>query len=101
MLFNVSVAVTTNEASEAKHNHELIEKTGSGYIPTKYNSLLTQEMSKTVRRWIKSGRLMAIRLPSGHYRIDDADYRDFLENCNIELEEGALESKSKQEGGEQ
>jgi len=37
----------------------------------------------TVRRWIKSGKLTAIRLPSGHYRITQVDYKAFLEKWNI------------------
>ena len=32
----------------------------------------------TVRRWIKSGKLVATRLPSGHYRVTPMDFRDFL-----------------------
>jgi excisionase family DNA binding protein len=49
----------------------------------------------TVRRWVESGKLQAIRLPSGHYRINMVDYRNFLENCEIPLREGTFESKSK------
>jgi excisionase family DNA binding protein len=29
--------------------------------------------TKTLRRYIRSGKLPATRLPSGHYRIDEAD----------------------------
>jgi excisionase family DNA binding protein len=37
------------------------------------------EVSKsTVLEWIKSERLKAFRLPSGHYRIDVKDFKDFL-----------------------
>ena len=36
----------------------------------------------TVRRWIRDGMLSATRLPSGHYRIGIADFRDFLELGN-------------------
>jgi excisionase family DNA binding protein len=37
------------------------------------------EVSKsTVLEWIKSERLKAFRLPSGHYRIDIKDFKDFL-----------------------
>jgi excisionase family DNA binding protein len=32
----------------------------------------------TVRRWIKSDELTAIRLPSGHYRVSLAEFKDFL-----------------------
>ena len=49
----------------------------------------------TVRRWIENGKLRAIRLPSGHYRIDNVDYRRFLESCEILIGEGAFISKSK------
>ena len=28
---------------------------------------------ETVRGWIRAGRLPAVRLPSGHYRISEAD----------------------------
>jgi excisionase family DNA binding protein len=53
----------------------------------------------TVRRWIESGKLRAIRLPSGHYRISRVDYRNFLETCEIPLRGGTVESKSKEERG--
>ncbi|MCJ7653691.1 MAG: helix-turn-helix domain-containing protein, partial [Dehalococcoidia bacterium] len=49
----------------------------------------------TVRRWIENGRLQAIRLPSGHYRINRVDYRRFIETCEIPLKEATFESKSK------
>ena len=39
----------------------------------------------TVRRWIKNGKLPATRLPSGHYRISTADFRDFLERYGMPL----------------
>jgi excisionase family DNA binding protein len=48
----------------------------------------------TVRRWIESGKLRAIRLPSGQYRVTNVDYRSFLESCEISHMEEALASKS-------
>jgi len=51
--------------------------------------------STTVRRWIRSGKLRAIRLPSGQYRINQVDYRSFLESCEPPLKEDTFESKSK------
>jgi excisionase family DNA binding protein len=41
----------------------------------------------TVRRWIKDGKLLAIRLPSGHYRINLRDFRRFLEQHDIPIRE--------------
>ena len=49
----------------------------------------------TVRRWIRSGGLPAIRLPSGHYRINIGDFREFLKRWNIPTKGALLESKSK------
>jgi len=41
----------------------------------------------TVRRWIKNGELSAIRLPSGHYRVSIADFRDFLKQHDMPVRE--------------
>jgi len=38
-----------------------------------------------VLEWIKSGRLMAFRLPSGHYRIDKKSFREFLEKWDMPI----------------
>jgi excisionase family DNA binding protein len=48
----------------------------------------------TVRRWIESGQLRAFKLPSGHYRINQVDYRRFLKEIGISDEKSAFESKS-------
>ena len=42
-----------------------------------------QVSKSTVLEWIKSERLKAFRLPSGHYRIDKNDFKNFLEKWNI------------------
>ncbi len=55
----------------------------------------------TVRRWIKTGKLAAIRLPSGHYRVSIVDFRDFLKRYNMPIREELLESKSEKKGGKQ
>lgn len=54
----------------------------------------------TVRRWVKKDKLSAIRLPSGHYRVSIADFRDFLRRNNIPIKEELFESKSEQKGGD-
>jgi len=54
----------------------------------------------SVRRWIKGGKLSAIRLPSGHYRISIADFRDFLERYNMPVKEELFESESEKKGGD-
>jgi len=48
----------------------------------------------TVRRWIKEGKVSAIKLPGGHYRITLVDFREFLEKWNIPVEDWLLVSKS-------
>ena len=47
----------------------------------------------TVRRWIKDGKLSAIKLPSGHYRITSAGFRDFLERYGMPIKEELFESE--------
>jgi len=42
-----------------------------------------QVSTATVRRWIKNGELPAIQLPSGHFRVSIADFRDFLNRHNL------------------
>ena len=54
----------------------------------------------TVRRWIKGGKLSALRVPSGHYRVSIADFRDFLERYHIPVREELFESESEKEGGD-
>ena len=55
--------------------------------------------SVTVRRWIKDGKLSAIKLPGGHYRISSVDFREFLERWDIPAKGALLESKSEKKGG--
>jgi excisionase family DNA binding protein len=49
----------------------------------------------TVRRWIKDGKLSAMKLPSGHYRITTSGFRDFLERYNMPIREELFESEYK------
>ena len=39
----------------------------------------------TIRRWIKEDKLSAMKLPSGHYRVSIADFKDFLERHEIPI----------------
>jgi excisionase family DNA binding protein len=45
-----------------------------------------QVSKSTVLEWIKSGRLKAFRLPSGHYRIDKREFREFLERWDMPID---------------
>ncbi len=58
-----------------------------------------QVSKSTVLEWIKSGRLKAFRLPSGHYRIDKKDFREFLEQWNIPVKGWPFERENRKEGG--
>ena len=51
----------------------------------------------TVRRWIKDHKLSATRLPSGHYRISIADFRDFLVQNEMPIRKDLFGSESKEE----
>ncbi len=48
----------------------------------------------TARRWIKAGKLTAVQLPSGHYRVNVLDLRDFLRQYNMPIRQ-ELGSKDK------
>ena len=52
-----------------------------------------QVSKSTVLKWIKDGKLQAFKLPSGHYRINREDFRDFLERWNMPVEEWLFKSK--------
>ena len=39
----------------------------------------------TVTRWVKTGKLKAIKLPSGHFRVSVANFRDFLKKNDIPI----------------
>lgn len=41
----------------------------------------------TVRRWIRDGKINAIRLPSGQFRITVASFEDFLTRYNMRVKE--------------
>ncbi len=41
----------------------------------------------TVRRWIKDGKISAMRLPSGQYRITAVDFREFLTRFGMPIKE--------------
>ncbi|RPH39752.1 MAG: helix-turn-helix domain-containing protein [Burkholderiales bacterium] len=52
-----------------------------------------QVSKSTVLEWIKSDRLKAFRLPSGHYRIDRKDFKDFLTRWNMPVKGWPFEIK--------
>ena len=54
-----------------------------------------QVSKSTVLEWIKSDRLTAFRLPSGHYRIDKKDFKDFLEKYNMPVKGWPFDSKTR------
>jgi len=57
-----------------------------------------QVSTATVRRWIKNRDLPAIRLPHhGHFRIDAADFRDFLERHNLPVRDEFFKSEPNNE----
>ena len=53
----------------------------------------------TVWRWVKEGKLSAMKLPSGHYRVTVGNFRDFLRRYDMPIKEDLVESKSKNKGG--
>ena len=58
-----------------------------------------QVSKSTALKWIRDGKLQAFRLPSGHYRIDKEDFRDFLERYGMPIKGELFESESEKKGG--
>ncbi len=58
-----------------------------------------QVSKSTVLKWIEDGKLQAYRLPSGHYRIEKEDFRDFLKRYDMPIKEGLFGSESEEKGG--
>ncbi len=58
-----------------------------------------QVSKSTVLEWIKSGRLRAFSLPSGHYRIDKKNFREFLERWDMPLKEWLFGNEHEKKGG--
>lgn len=62
-------------------------------LTTKDIASYCQVTKSTVLVWIKSDRLKAFRLPSGHYRIDKQDFKDFLVKWKIPVKGWPFETK--------
>jgi excisionase family DNA binding protein len=62
-------------------------------LTSKDIAVYCQVSKSTVLEWIKSDRLKAFRLPSGHYRIDKKDFRDFLEKWNMPIRGWPFDNK--------
>jgi excisionase family DNA binding protein len=82
----------TTETPETPEKGKLVQRNGVKQERIKIKDVAGHCMvsQTTVRRWIENGQLEAIRLPSGHYRINRVDYRRFLRT---------IESKPVQERG--
>lgn len=59
-----------------------------------------QVSKSTVLKWVKSGTLKAFKLPSGHYRIDKKEFREFLERWHMPIKGWLLGHENKKEGRE-
>jgi excisionase family DNA binding protein len=75
----------TNSNSEKKTRRLRIASQTSVTVEGIANYCLVSEC--TVRRWIKDGKLSAIRLPSGQYRITTTGFKDFLTRYDIPVRE--------------
>lgn len=40
---------------------------------------------KTVRKWVESGALRAVKLPGGHQRFERAEAKLFMERCGYSV----------------
>lgn len=77
---------------------ELTDKTGHASrvrLTTGFIANYCQVSKTTVLQWIRDNRLRAYSLPSGHYRVSKEDFRDFLEQNDMPINDSLFESKSK------
>jgi len=56
---------------------------GQTYITVESIAAYCMVSRTTVRRWVLDGRLAAMKLPSGHFRVSMTDFRAFLERYNM------------------
>jgi excisionase family DNA binding protein len=80
------------EPALAKRNHR-----NSVRLTSRDIAAYCQVSKSTVLEWIKSGRLKAFSLPSGHYRIDRNDFREFLEAWKMPIKGWLFENNNKKE----
>ncbi|MFQ5464681.1 MAG: response regulator [Thermodesulfobacteriota bacterium] len=48
-----------------------------------------------VKKWIASGKLTAFRTPGGHYRINRADFLDFLDKYKLDIKDKVFPDRSR------
>jgi excisionase family DNA binding protein len=70
-----------------RNNPEKSMSTGPRHIEVKDIASYCMVSTSTVRRWLKDGKLKAIRLPSNQYRINITDFKDFLKRYDIPVRE--------------
>jgi len=61
------------------------------YVTTGFVAERCGVSSVTVLRWIEKGRLLAFRLPDGHYRIHRDDFSKFLTKHSIPIRKHGFE----------
>ena len=69
------------------------------WLTSKDIAAYCQVSKMTVLAWIKSGRLKAFSLPSGHHRIDKKDFREFQERWNMPIRGRLFGYEHQEEGG--
>lgn len=60
---------------------------GQSYVAVDSIAAYCMVSRTTVRRWILEGRLPAMRLPSGHFRVSVADFKSFLVRHDLPISE--------------
>ena len=68
-----------------KQNEVTVDSVDFQHIDIKTIASYCMVSTNTVRRWLESGKLNSIRLPSNRYRVSIKDFREFLQNYNIPI----------------
>ncbi len=65
---------------------------GQAFITVDSMAAYCMVSRSTVGRWIRDGRLTAMKLPSGHFRVTARDFKDFLTKHNMPVPPELLDS---------
>ncbi|OGO36389.1 MAG: hypothetical protein A2147_03300 [Chloroflexi bacterium RBG_16_57_8] len=83
--------MTNNMISEVRGKNRR-KLAGRAFITVDSIAAYCMVSRSTVGRWIRDGKLPAMKLPSGHFRVTVSDFRDFLKRHNMPVTRELLDS---------
>lgn len=81
------VRIMNSAAGDRPRDRRRKTLTGQTWVTVESVAGYCMVSSSTVRRWVKEGRIAALKLPSGQIRISIADFKDFLKRYDMAIPE--------------